>query len=310
MSLLIQTSGGSSNPKAIVQELITRASQLLGPLIEKTTASDTRAKTHGKKWPGRHRLQVLLDAAERSVETLPTAIQEPWLLAELWHVLRLIEKMKPGAMWPIVEPCLRDPRSFSHSIAVLMMAEHFELGDFPVRLVPNRLEASPDLEVRTKGGNRSWVRIECYMPEVLAGEPRRISKEGAVRILNKAMRKARRQLESERPGIVAICTYNQIPEHLDTLKTVSRQRLSRKPRPNLIGLIVFSLNTMISALDRQFLFFPRLYFEFIANHYYEGPIKFSFDDSDNQHESTVTPVQITELGSRTLLMRQALKRRN
>src|SRR5207253_361310 len=161
LSLLIHTSGGSSNPKAIVQELITRASQLLGPLIEKTTASDTRAKTHGKKWPGRHRLQVLLDAAERSVETLPTAIQEPWLLA---------------------------------------------------------------------------------------GEPRRISKEGAVRILNKAMRKARRQLESERPGIVAICTYNQIPEHLDTLKTVSRQRLSRKPRPNLIGLIVFSLNTMISAL--------------------------------------------------------------
>ena len=290
--------------------MITNASRLLGPIIERTSASDGRAKAHGKKWPGRHRLMVLLDAAERSIKILPREIQEPWLLVELWHVLRLIEKVEAGPMWPIIEPCLKDPGSFSHSIAVLMVAEHFALGDFPVRLVPNHLKASPDLEVRTKGGTRPWVRIECYMPEVLAGEPRHLTKEEASRILNKVMWKAKRQLESEHPGIVAICTYNQIPELLDTLKTVSRKRLSRKSRHNLMGLIVFSLNTVIGALEGQRVFFPRLYFDFFANHSYAGPIKFSFDESDFQYESTVTPVRIAELGSRTLLARKTLKRGN
>ena len=308
MSSLIQTSKGSSDPKAIIQEMITKASQLLGPLIEKTAASDRRAKTHGKKWPGRHRLLVLLDAAERSLETLPKAIEEPWLLAELWHILRLMEKMKAGAMWRIIEPCLVDPTSFSHSVAILMMSHHFELGDFPVRLVPNRLEASPDLEVRTKGGNRSWVRIECYIPEALAGEPRRITKEDASRILNKTLRKSKRQLGSKRPGIVAICAYNQVPDYIGALKNVSRQRLSRISRHNLLGLIIFSQNIIMTALDGQLVFLPRLHFEFIGNHSYRGPIKFSLDDSHNQHESTVTPVRITGLGSRTLLTRKVLKK--
>ncbi len=257
MSSLIQTSKGSSDPKAIIQEMITNAGQLLGPLIGEISASDGRARIHGKKWSGRHRLLVLLEAAERSIEMLPRRIEEPWLLAELWHILRLVEKLKVGPMWPIIKPCLKDPTSFSHSVAVLMMAEHFELGDFQVRLVPNRLEASPDLEVGTKGGARSWVRIECYMPEVLAGEPRRITNEEASRILNKAMWKTKRQLGSERPGIVAICTYNQIPDYIATLKTVARERLSRKPRHNLIGLIIFSQNTLIRALHGQFVFIPR-----------------------------------------------------
>jgi len=290
--------------------MITKARQLLGSLIEKTAASDSRAKAHGKKWSGRHRLLVLLEAAERSIDSLPKAIEQPWLLVELWHVLRLIEEAKAGPMWSIIEPCLNDATSFSHSIAVLMMADHFDWGGFRVRLVPNREEASPDLEVQTKGGNRSWVRIECYMPEVLAGEPGPITKEEASRILNKAMRKTRRQLGSERAGIVAICAYNQVPKHIDALRSASRERLSRTLRRNLLGLIIFSQNVMISPLVGQFGFFPRLFFEFIPNHSYKGPIKFSLDDSDNEHESAVTRVRITELGSRTLLMRQVLKKYN
>jgi hypothetical protein len=255
-----------------VEKTIRDAHDLLGSVLERSMAADKRAKIHKSKWSERHRLHVLMEAANESARILPSKIREPWLVAELRAILDVVKIWKEAPHWHEIESSLVSPSAFSHIVATLMLAEHLRDSGHMVELVPTKSGASPDLRVQAIGGRRGWIQIECYQPRVLAGKPTELSLASALKVMNQAMAKAKRQLGNG-SGIFAICTYNQARPNLDTLGRAVVSRLRHTPRARLSGVMIFSYNNVVTTQEGELIFRPVLRVEFIKNPAYSGPLE-------------------------------------
>lgn len=196
--------------RVVVNELISETNELLPEVIRDTEASDNRAKRHKAHWTGRHRLQVLLEAAEETQKSAPNTIVAPWFLVELAATLDIVRKWKQSPRWPDIEKSLKDKETFDHTIAMLHVAEHLKMDGHYAQVVKEGLEPSPDLMLKAKGGTQDTVVIECYQPAALGGKPSKLDSKDAESIIETSMKKARRQIGSDKPGIIAICGYNQL----------------------------------------------------------------------------------------------------
>ena len=255
-----------------VNKLIQEAYELLVDVIDATKTTDGRVKRRGVDWTHRHRLHVLLEATEDTRRGLPGTIVAPWFLAELRATLDIVRRWKEKPCWQDIEKSLKDPGSFAHTIAMLHVAEHLEWGGHKVEVVSEGEKPSPDLMLRAIGGSQEVVVIECYQPSALCGKPSDLSNEEAKKIVENSMKKGRRQVGSEIPGILAICGYNQSSRSLERLRETAENRLSKTQRINLCGFWLVMLGVEFRTERGKISFSATRSAQFIRNPSYFGRV--------------------------------------
>jgi DNA-directed RNA polymerase subunit RPC12/RpoP len=265
-----------------IGSLVAKAYDLLYEVIEATKLSDQKAKSQNAKWWDRHRLHVLLDAANDTIQKLPLGIiVAPWFLAEFRATLEIIERWKNDPAWSIIEPSLKDKDTFKHSIAMLRIAEHFKLSKHIVEIVPTEADATPDLRVKAIGGTQDWIYIECIQPNALTGEPIEIPEQKLDNIVERSMVKAKRQFETKHPGILAILSYNQTGKTIEGLKQKLTKRLDETDRPYLAGFVLLDQSILFEKKDKEISFTPIVNAEFISNPSYFGRIDIISENPNN-----------------------------
>ena len=256
-----------------VDDLIKEAYELLSKTICATKPVDDRAKQHKALWTNRHRLHVLLEAAEETKKNLPkNTIVAPWFLAELQTTLEAVRRWQKHPQWKEIEPALENPTEFTHTILTLHVAEHLERGGHKVDIVPTGKSASPDLMLHAIGGTQDLIHIECYQPTALCGKPSDISAKEAENIVKRSMKKAKRQLGSKTPGILAICGYNQPHSNLESLRQAVESRLQETSRHNLCGIWLITLGVLLNLDNDKRSFTPIISANFIPNPSYFGRV--------------------------------------
>lgn len=258
--------------RVVAIKLIKKANKLLEEVIRDTEASDNRAKIHKVHWTERHRLQVLLEAAEETQKSAPNIIIAPWFLAELAATLEIVSKWRKSPYWPDIEKSLKDKEAFDHTIAMLHVAEHLKMGGHGVQVVKEGVEPSPDLMLKAIGGTQETVVIECYQPAALRGKPSKLNSKEAENIVETSMKKARRQIGSDKPGIIAICGYNQSAHNLKVLRQVAEKRLSKTERVNFCGFWLIMLGVTFRQLGDKISFQASRSAEFIRSPAYFGKV--------------------------------------
>ncbi|MGD0779996.1 MAG: hypothetical protein ABR954_04340 [Dehalococcoidales bacterium] len=258
--------------REVVSELISGANELLGEVIRDTKLSDNRAKAQKTHWTERHRLQVLLEAAEETQKSAPNTIVAPWFLAELAATLDVVRKWRQNPCWPDIEKYLKDREVFNHTIAMLHVAEHLKMGGHDVQVVKEGLEPSPDLMLKAIGGTQEMVVVECYQPAALRGKPLKLNSKDAENIVETSMEKAKRQIGSDKLGIIAICGYNQSAHNLKMLGQVAEKRLYKTERVNFCGFWLIMLGVTFHQLGNKISFQASRSAEFIQSPAYFGEV--------------------------------------
>lgn len=256
----------------VVEGLIQEAHELLSQTINATKAADKRSKRQRVNLSDRHRLHVLLEAAEDTRKNLPNVVTAPWFLAELRATLDIVRRWRNKPCWKEIEPSLKDPTHFTHTILKLYVAEHLERGGHKVDIVPRGESDSPDLMLHAIGGTQDLVYIECYQPTALCGKPSNISAKDAKSIVKKSMKKAKRQLGSKSPGILAICGYNQSRGNLEILRQAVESRLQKTSRRNLCGIWLITLGVLLNLDNGNWSFTPTISANFIPTPSYFGRV--------------------------------------
>lgn len=221
--------------ETVVEGLIQETYELLSKTINATKAEDDMLKQQRAYWTDRHRLHVLLEAAEATRRGLPNAIVAPWFLSELRTTIDVVRRWQEKPSWKEIEPSLKTPTHFKHTILKFHVAEHFEKAGHKVEIVPRGESASPDLVLQAIGGTQDPIYVECYQPDALCGRVSDVSKKRAKKIVKMSMKKVERQLDRKIPGILAICGYNQSNRSLATLRQAVTHGLQKTSRPNHVG---------------------------------------------------------------------------
>ena len=260
-----------SELELLVDDLINEANRLFSPIIRETTSADQRSRNQRQRWTERHRLNVLLEAAQEAKEQIPKAFGAPWFLAELKATVELVQRWHNRPVWKEIEPSLVNATHFTHTIAKLHIAEHLIEEGHKVEIIPVGEVASPDLRVRAIGGTEDWATIECYQPKILAGgltvERRQIEKG-----TKQAMKKAKRQLKEDFPGILAVCGFNQPRPTVENLKQTIAHRLQKSERSNLCGVLIMMLGILYQRGQETTSFTPTKYIDFVPNPNYFGRV--------------------------------------
>lgn len=264
-----------ANLKEAVDDLIKDAYNILPEIIVKTKPSDDRAKRSRAKWFERHRLHVLLEAAEETSKKIPkNVVSAPWFLAEFKATIEIIHRWQKNPIWKDLEPSLADKNHFTHTIGKLHIAENLLSSGHRVEIVPRGKDASPDLRIQAIGGTQDWAYIECYQPSMLVGKETAISKPQFEEIINTSMIKAKRQFAKKHPGILAIVCYNQSQKAIAFLKQKIADRLDDTNRPYLAGFLLVHQSILFNKDTNTISFQPIISFEFISNPSYFGRVDF------------------------------------
>jgi len=272
-----------------IEKMIHDAEELLGVVIKGIGPSYQRARRARVQWTERHRLLVMVEAAQESLRMLPRSVREPWLLAQLSGCLEIVRKWRDDPSWKEIEPCLVNASDFDHVISMLMLAERLKAWGHNVRLITNGRNASPDLRVQAVGGRQDWLQIECYQPRSLSGKPVRLSVADSYKITKEAMKKAKRQLGNEIPSIIALCMYNQPRSNLDLLKKIVETRLSQTSRASLVGFIFMCQNNLQTSHEGTLSFSSGITLDFIQNPAYFGAVDISSNVPDDHPGSLIGP---------------------
>jgi hypothetical protein len=265
-----------NNLNILIRQLIKEVNELTPTLIAKTRQIDEKTKLHKPKWTERHRLQVLLEAAQEAEKSLPKYLRVPWFLAEFVATVEIIRRWSKKPIWKELEPPLEDPNHFTHTIATLLLAEHFQRLGHTVEIIPKGKNASPDLMVRLCDTD-TILNIECYQPERLADESI-ISQKELDKIVDRSMEKAKRQLPNNSSGILAICGFGQPKKKLETLKATIKRRLELTERPNLCGILTIFFSVLYGRSREGQQLTPMISVDFIPNSSYFGRLIISEDE--------------------------------
>lgn len=293
-----------------IDQLVEEATRLFASVIAKTKISNNRSKIQHLKWTERHRLNVLIDAALETRKSLPRkAIVAPWFLAELKATIEIARKWHDSPLWKEIEPSLVNPYHFTHTIAKLQIADFLKRQGHGVRIVPTRDVVSPDLVVQAIGGTEDWAEIECYQPISLHGDGK-VSPKDVEKIVKKAMKKAKRQLDISTPGILAICGFNQSKEVVESLKRLTADRLGKTDRPNFCGFLLAMLGIYYKKDDRGLHFTPTISIDFVHNPSYFGRVDIVSDVATNDPrliKEPLTDLSTDELVSDHLIPHNAMQ---
>jgi len=266
--------GSRDEFSSLVRNLVHGTKELLQEVIKANEASDKKAKAQGVDWTERHRLCVLLDAAEETLASIPNVVVAPWFLAELSATLMVVREWRQTPFWQAVETALKERDSYPHTIGLLHVAEHLEMGGHKANIVPEGNKPSPDLMIRATGGTQFEVAIECYQPALMRGYLKPLTAKEAANIVKKSMEKARRQIGLRVPGIIVICGYNQSRENLRMLRQAIDERLSKTDRANLGGFWLMTLGVLFKREGGTISFTPTRSAEFVLNPAYFGTVDF------------------------------------
>ena len=157
MSLASEDNENMADIRIVVDRLIEEAHELLSDTLAATKDIDNRHKQQGVDWTRRHRLHVLVEAAEDSRARLPQLVVAPWFLAELRTTLNVVRRWRDKPSWREIEPSLKVGHQFAHTILKLHLADHLEASGHKVQVVPRRPIRSPDLQFRAIGGSEELV---------------------------------------------------------------------------------------------------------------------------------------------------------
>ena len=284
---------------SVVRGLIRDARELLGEVIRANEARDKRAKAQQTSWTERHRLCVLLDAAEETLMRAPNSAVAPWFLAELSGTLAVVRKWRQTPSWRTIEASLKEKNIYPHAVGLLHVAEHLEMDRYKANIIPEGDQPSPDLMIRAIGGRQDEVALECYQPVALRGQTEPLTREEAAKIVEKSMAKARRQIGLEIPGIIVICGYNQSKANLGVLREAIEERLSKTDRLNLWGFWLMTLGVLFKREGSTFSFTPTRSAEFVRSPAYFGTVDFEIRVPENN--PNLIKDQLTDLSTDTLL---------
>lgn len=287
---IMKVSENKNALEIVVEGLIQETHELLSKTINATKAADEERKQQRVNWTDRHRLHVLLEAAEDTRRDLPNAVVAPWFLAELRTTLDVVRRWREKPSWKEIEPSLRTPTHFKHTILKFHVAEHLEKAGHKVEIVPRGESASPDLVLRAIGGTQDCVYVECYQPNALCGRVSDISAKGAKNIVKTSMKKVKRQLDRKSPGILAICGYNQSNRSLATLRQAVIYRLQKTSFPNLCGFWLMMLGIVLRIDKNNMSFAPTISANFIPNPSYFGRVSIEAKVPDDHPQLIKEPL--------------------
>jgi phage FluMu protein Com len=259
---------------SLLRNFVHDTKEPLEEVIKANEASDKKAKAQGVDWTKRHRLCVLLDAAQETLASIPNVVVAPWFLAELSATLMVVRKWRRTPFWQAIETALKEKDSYPHTIGLLHVAEHLEMDGYKANIVPEGDKPSPDLTIRATGGTQSEVAIECYQPAPMRGHLKPLTAKEAANIVEKSMKKARRQIGLRIPGIIVICGYNQSRENLRVLRHAIDERLSKTDRASLWGFWLMTLGVLFKREESTISFTPTRSAEFVLNPAYFGTVDF------------------------------------
>jgi len=266
--------GSGDEFNSLVRNLIRDTKELLEEVIKVNETRDKRAKAQGVDWTERHRLCVLLDTAQETLASPPNVVVAPWFLAELSATLKMVRKWRQTPFWQVIETALKEKDSYPHTIGLLHVAEHLEMGGYKANIVPEGDKPSPDLTIRATGRTQAEVAIECYQPAAMRGHLKPLTEKEAANIVKKSMGKARRQIGLRIPGIIVICGYNQSRENLRMLRHAIDERLSKTDRANLSAFWLMTLGILFKREGNTISFTPTRSAEFVPNPAYFGTVDF------------------------------------
>lgn len=259
--------------------MVGEADSLFGATIRRVRVEDKR-KTIARSVAPRHRLLVLLDAAEMTLKGLPKTVTNPWFIAELKAAIEVVRKWKTEPIWKEIEPSLVNSSTFTHTIAMLQLAEHLRREGHQVEVIPASTSPTPDLRIKAIGGTQEWFRVEFYQPSVLDGFRGDLTDKRVEGIVKKVRDKASNQIRDEM-GVVAVCGYNQSKTNVAKLRLGLETWLQRTTRINFGGIILEVLGVLFRRGESELSFQPTISVEFVANPNYFGNVSISDKTSGN-----------------------------
>jgi hypothetical protein len=141
-------------------------------------------------------------------------------------------------------------------------------------------------------------KIECFQPTSLNGG-REVSPKDIENIVQKTMKKAKRQLSRATPGILAICGFNQSKTVIDNLKKSLTHRLAKTDRSDLCGVLLAMLGILFRRSKQGMQFTSTITIDFVSNPSYFGRVDIISDAATN--DPTVVREPVTEVKTDDLI---------
>lgn len=265
--------------REVISSMVGETHSLFGTTIRTIRKEDER-KTAAKSVAPRHRLLVLLNAAELTLKGLPKTVTNPWFIAELKATIEVVRKWKTEPIWKEIEPSLVNSSTFTHTVVMLQLAEHLRREGHQVEVIPTSTSPTPDLRIKAIGGTQEWFRVEFYQPSALDGFRGDLTDKQVEGIVKKIRDKASAQIRDE-IGVVAVCGYNQSKTNVAKLRLGLETWLQRTTRTNFGGVILEVLSVLFRRGENELSFQPTISVEFIANPNYFGNVSISDKTSGN-----------------------------
>lgn len=242
---------------------------LLHEVLSATSGTDGRQKRAVSPWWKRHRLWVLLEAADRVAKE--PAIREVDLrfAAELASTIAVLRGFISHIAWPQVSRALTS--EYTHTVVMLHFASHLQAEGLLPQLVESTSQATPDLEFAVPEGRVPFF-VEVYQPARLDGRISAVDPYLAKKLIAKAIGKAMKQLGKHRIGVVTIGGFNLSTESIDILERTARTHSTLPDMPSLAGLAIVSIGSAISQTPSGVSAQPLIHVRYALNHRYFAAI--------------------------------------
>jgi hypothetical protein len=213
-----------------------------------------------------HRLLQLMDRVEASAHSLredDIPQVDAAALIELRSAVTVLKRWQRDPAWPALIRSMREPTSYAHTIITLVVASALtDQGNGVALEAAEAVQSQRTADLRLAIGALDRFDVEVKSPTALQ-DPlpalgARQAKKLVQRLLKKSAAGSRRQLGSERPGLLAIGGFNMSPSHLDMLERASAGALASTTarRPLLAGILIvtcgFSLDNFTQASSGLF----------------------------------------------------------
>lgn len=257
-----------------------RLVEILGPKYAPLRASDDRAAKSATPPRDRNRLIELIRFAEGAAKDLARAsgtgnpTLDGYLLAELYRTYRLSRRWANHPAWPALTATLTSLSEPEHTLMLLSVASYLaDTGNgvgLHIRSLPGRAVADMWLEPSLN----EQVQIELKTPAAMRiPSPDSLTVRSAVTLVDRAVKKSRRQLPAGRTSILVLGGYRLGSAWHNVLEGARRVLTEQKRRRSLSGVLVadctFTVFRTVNQISRVV---PNMRVEFIPHPNYDGAV--------------------------------------
>jgi hypothetical protein len=261
----IPFSGGQEISAPFLNELASRASNLLGAAYSRLRASDDRARSSPTPRATRHRLTELIAYAEELADAVDEQSSGSFVpvdgdrIIELLATVQMFDRWRNHPAWPELVNALASENEGPHSLMLLSAASYLSDSGNGVGIVSQGGKGRiPDLWIEPTLIER--LNVEIKTPAALRGfKGLAISAVEAEKVIERQVNKAasakRGQLDPARSGVLAIGAFHLPAGKLEALVSATQRVLARQAKenrkPHLAGVLVSAFGYNVLRLPTE-----------------------------------------------------------